>query len=72
MQGEQGRYVYIVNAQDEVEMRAVTTGSWYEENWIIKSGLKKGDEVIRQGINKVNPGSKVQVINRPKKSRKKS
>lgn len=69
LQGENGRFVYVVVGGDRVERRDVVTGSWYEDYWIIKSGLKKGDEVIREGVNKVKEGTVVKVINRPKKNR---
>ncbi|MBX7066535.1 MAG: efflux RND transporter periplasmic adaptor subunit [Parachlamydiales bacterium] len=66
IQGETSHYVYVVKG-NTVEKRDVETGAWYENDWIIKSGLKPGDEVISQGINKVNEGTKVNVTNRPKK-----
>jgi membrane fusion protein (multidrug efflux system) len=71
VQGEAGRYVYVVGTQDKVEKREVVTGSWYKDFWIIKSGLKKGEEVIQQGVNKVKEGMTVQVTNRTSKGRKK-
>ena len=39
-QGAQGMYVYIVNANNEAEIRYVQIGDWYKNNWIIKSGLQ--------------------------------
>lgn len=64
LQGEEGAFVYIVTGGGRVEQRQVVTGSWYEDLWIIKSGLQKGDEVIQQGVNKVKDGMIVQVLNR--------
>lgn len=66
VQGETGRFVYVVKG-NQVERREVVTGSWYESDWIIKSGLQPGDEVIRQGVNKVKEGTVVNVINRQRK-----
>ncbi len=60
VQGENGRFVYVVRG-NVVERRNVVTGGWYENEWIIKEGLKKGDEVIREGVNKVNEGTIVRV-----------
>lgn len=70
LQGESGRFVYVVTGGNIVEKREVTTGGWHEDSWIIKSGLKKGDEVISQGVNKVKPGMTVTVINRTKKNKR--
>lgn len=69
LQGENGRFVYVVSGGGRVERRDVVTGSWYEEGWIIKSGLQKGDEVIQEGVNKVQEGMVVKVVHRSKKSR---
>lgn len=67
VQGESGRYVYVISSRNRVEKRAVQTGMWYENYWIILSGLKKGDEVIQAGVNKVKEGMVVNVVNRSKK-----
>jgi len=66
VQGENSRFVYVLNG-NVVEKRDIVTGTWYENDWIIKSGLKSGDEVIVLGVNKVKEGTKVRVINRPRK-----
>jgi len=67
VQGDTGRYVYVVSVKNRVEKRPVETGVWYENYWIIVSGLKKGDEVIQAGVNKVKEGMVVNVVNRSKK-----
>jgi len=68
LQGENGRYVYVIIG-NRVEMRDVETGDWYQDYWIIKSGLKEGDEVISVGVNKVKEGMIVSVTNRNKKKK---
>lgn len=62
VQGEGGRFVYVVVSGGKVEMRNVVTGNWYQDYWIIKSGLKKGDEVIYSGVNKVHDGMVVEAV----------
>ncbi len=59
MQGKSGLFVYVLNAEDQVEMRSVVSEEWYNDLWIISSGLKPGDEVVVDGVNKVFPGMKV-------------
>jgi membrane fusion protein, multidrug efflux system len=58
-QGQEGMYVLVVNSKSTVEMRSVEPGEWYQDNWIIKSGLQAGEDVIIDGVNKVVAGQKV-------------
>lgn len=60
LQGPKGNFVYVVNG-DKIESRAVTAGDWYKDYWIIQSGLKEGDVVVVDGVNRVSPGKVVQV-----------
>ncbi len=62
VQSKKGLYLYVINSQDQAEIRYVNGGAWYQQDWIIKSGLKSGERVIVDGVNKVQPGTKVQVI----------
>ena len=52
-QGQKGIFVYVVDGQGHAQIRPVTVGDWYHDYWIIQSGLKDGDVVITQGVNKV-------------------
>lgn len=60
-QGQQGMYVYVVDKENKAAMRLVTVGDWYKTDWIIKSGLEKGDTVIVEGVNKAQPGMQVKI-----------
>jgi membrane fusion protein (multidrug efflux system) len=55
-QGLGRQFVYVVSAGDTVVARDVTTGPWSGSLWIIDDGLKSGDRVIVDGIQKVAPG----------------
>lgn len=61
-QGEQGSFVFVVNADNQAEVRPIIPGPWDQNNWIIWEGLKPGDLVIVNGVNKVLPGSLVKII----------
>jgi len=61
MQGKNGQFVYVVNKDSKVETRYVTPGDWYQDYWIIASGLTPGERVIVDGVNKVLPGMPVTV-----------
>lgn len=61
MQGQKGQFVYVVDAENGVSVRLVTTGEWYKEEWIITSGLHPGDVVVTEGVNKIQTGSCVHI-----------
>lgn len=63
MQGMNGQFVWVIDDNNEAQMRPVVPGDWYKDYWIIQSGLKKGDVVITQGVNKVQNNTIVVVKN---------
>lgn len=57
---QQGQnYVYVVGEDNKVEFRNVTTGVDYDDSTIIQSGVKAGEKVIIDGLQKVKPGMTV-------------
>jgi RND family efflux transporter MFP subunit len=54
-----GRYVLVVNKDNMVEQRKVTTGPRVGELRAIESGLKADDRVVVSGILRAIPGQKV-------------
>jgi len=62
LEDHDGRYVLVVNDQNQVVMRRVKTGPVIGINWAIKSGLAVNERVIVQGIQKVRPGQTVKTI----------
>ena len=48
-----GNYVLTVNADHKVEQQRVTLGAQIGQNFIVRSGLKAGDNVIVSGFQKV-------------------
>jgi len=55
-QDREGPYVLVVDDQNKVEQRRVKTGPLVGSQWAIESGLKKGEILIVQGVQKVQPG----------------
>ena len=51
--------VAVVQADNTVKLRRVRVGETYEGNWIIEEGLKAGERVVAEGIQKVRDGVKV-------------
>jgi membrane fusion protein (multidrug efflux system) len=54
-----GRYVLVVDAAKKVEQRRVTTGAEQGRDVVVTEGLKEGELVIVEGIQKVRPGQVV-------------
>lgn len=62
-QGNNGHFVYVVNAQGVAEVRPVIVGDYYgTQDIVVSQGLAKGDRVIVDGILKVAPGQPVQAV----------
>ena len=58
-QGEKGPFVFVVNEKSQAEVKSIAPGPWEGDKWVIWEGLKPGDKVIVNGVNKVLPGSPV-------------
>ena len=57
------RFLYVVNDKNEVEYRRVQIGSLHGKLRVIKSGLAEGDRVVLEGLQRIQPGIKVQPKN---------
>jgi len=56
----QGIYnVAVVGSDDTIEVRMVKPGERIGTLWVMESGLKAGERVVVEGVQKVRPGTKV-------------
>jgi multidrug efflux system membrane fusion protein len=60
-QSPQGAFVYVVKADGTVDMRVVEIQATEGDDTALKSGLKAGEVVVTDGLEKLRPGSKVSV-----------
>lgn len=51
----------VVNKDNKVESRDLTTGAAIGNKWLVTKGLQAGDRVIISGLQKVKPGAEVKV-----------
>ncbi|NJD24833.1 MAG: efflux RND transporter periplasmic adaptor subunit [Betaproteobacteria bacterium] len=57
----QGKYmIAVVGADNKVDIRPVRVGERIGSEWLIAEGLKPGEQVIAEGIQKVRPGMSVE------------
>ena len=59
--GPDGTFVYVVKADQTVEVRPVTVGPVVGVDAAIDSGLSPGEVVVTDGVDKLHAGSAVQV-----------
>ncbi|MBL8383191.1 MAG: efflux RND transporter periplasmic adaptor subunit [Burkholderiales bacterium] len=59
-QGDQGRFVWTLGAENKAVPRPVEAGAWLGRDWIIEKGLAAGDRVIVDNLLRLRPGVVVQ------------
>ena len=59
------RYVFVVDKDRAIEYRPVTLGPALDGLRVVRSGLKPGDLVVVNGLQRVRPGMKVDPVNVP-------
>jgi membrane fusion protein (multidrug efflux system) len=52
--------VFTVGPDNKAQARNIVTGDRVGDGWIVTEGLKAGDKVIVEGVQKVRPGAPVQ------------
>lgn len=62
MENPQYKYVYKLDDKGLPQIQQIETYGQDGNDWIIKSGLKKGDKVVVSGIQYVMPGNKVRIL----------
>lgn len=59
--GQNGTYVFVVRADQTVEMRPTAVRTLDDGQMIVESGLKAGETVVTEGQMRLTPGAKVSV-----------
>jgi membrane fusion protein (multidrug efflux system) len=58
-QSAKGHFVWVINKDNQAELRPITVGDWKGEGWIISEGLANGDRVVVDGGVRLTPGAAV-------------
>jgi membrane fusion protein (multidrug efflux system) len=56
---QQGDYVYVVDAENHVQQRRVQLGQSTPSTAVVMTGLKEGEMVVSEGLQRVRPGIQV-------------
>jgi membrane fusion protein, multidrug efflux system len=63
--GASGNFVYLLNDDSTVSKRDIVTGPGNGKQTVIASGLKAGDKVVIDGVDRLREGAKVAVVDSP-------
>src|SRR5437899_218471 len=61
-QWTKGSTVYVVGEGDKVEVHDVQAANWQGDQWLIETGLRPGERVIVDGLQKLGPGAPVKPV----------
>ena len=68
---QSAKVVYIIGADNTVQLRTIQLGPRYGEFYVALSGLKAGEKIVVDGIQKVRPGMTVSTTEKPVSSERK-
>jgi len=61
-EGQQGKFVLVVDGNNTVKQRHVVLGRRLNAMWVVEKGLSAGEKVIIEGLQKVRPGVEVKPV----------
>ena len=62
-----GHVAWVVGADNKVERRDLVVAGWNKDDWIVEKGLRAGDRVIVDGVQRVAAGDDRQA-DRPRRA----
>jgi membrane fusion protein, multidrug efflux system len=54
--------VFVINDENKVELRRIKVGPTIDSFWLVNEGLKNGERVVYEGLQKVKPGMTVNPV----------
>src|SRR5690606_13106209 len=59
LQDQEGRFVFVLGADDTVSQRRIVTGERVQNGWAVEQGLDGGERVVVQGTQRLSEGMQV-------------
>jgi multidrug efflux system membrane fusion protein len=59
--GQNGQFVFVVNAEDKAEVHPVTAGLVVGDRTVIDKGIEVGNRVVTDGQSRLTPNAKIEV-----------
>ena len=63
-ENQEGKYLYKIDKEGLPKLAYIKVQGQVDDYWIVKSGVNAGDKIIVEGVQKVIPGSPVNVISK--------
>lgn len=62
LENQAGKYVYVIDEKNLPQLKYIKIGNQTGSSWIVKEGLKAGDKIVIDGLQKVVPGQPVTIV----------
>jgi membrane fusion protein (multidrug efflux system) len=62
---QSAKVVYVVGPDNKVALRSIILGQRVGEDYVVTEGLKSGERIVVEGLQKVRPGDTVNPTDRP-------
>ncbi|ACP26602.1 efflux transporter, RND family, MFP subunit [Sinorhizobium fredii NGR234] len=59
-QDRDGRFVLVVDGESRAAVQRIRVSTQLGQNWVVEEGLKGGEQLIVQGLQRVSPGAAVE------------
>lgn len=63
MENQEGLYVFVLDNENKPKLTYIKTMGQVGTNWVVYDGVKEGDRIITTGMQKVIPGSPINIVN---------
>lgn len=64
LENQAGKYVYKIDEKNLPQLTYIKTAEQKDDYWIVTDGVKKGDKIVIEGIQKVVPGMPVTIVSK--------
>ena len=71
-ENQEGKFVYILDENDLPVLTYIKVNGQQGDNWIVTKGVKAGDRLITDGIQKVVPAKPVKIVSKEEMAKEKS
>lgn len=71
-ENQEGKFVYILDENDLPVLTYIKVNGQHGDNWIVTKGVKAGDRLITDGIQKVVPAKPVKIVSKEEMEKEKS